>query len=65
MLFYVPAVNQSARVDDNSYAPPAVAVHGHGRRPNERIYEGTNTFVRAVLVDNAQRCWIEREQAAE
>ena len=61
----VRAVNHSARVDDNRYAPPPVAVYDYGRRPNERVYEGTITSVRAVLEDNGQRCWIEREQAVQ
>lgn len=61
----VRTVNGSARVNDDRYAPPPIAVTDYGRRPNERVFEGTITSVRAVLEDSGQRCWVEREQVVQ
>ena len=61
----VRTVNRAANIDDNRYAPPPIAAYDYGRRPNERVYEGAVTSVRAVLEDKGERCWIEREQVRQ
>lgn len=61
----VRTVSGSAQIDDNRYAPRPVAERDYGRRHDERTYEATITSVRAVLEDDGQRCWIEREQVAQ
>jgi uncharacterized protein YcfJ len=35
------------------------------RRPNERVYEAEVTLVRAVMDNNGQHCWVEREQVRD
>src|SRR5258706_96180 len=54
-------VGGNARVDDNRYPPPPVAVYDNRRRPNERLYEANVTSVRAVVATPEQRCWVEQE----
>lgn len=61
----VRTVSVSARVDDGRYAPPPASDRDYGKRRNERTYEANITSVRAVVEDNGQRCWIEREQVTQ
>ena len=58
-------VSTSARIDDQRYAPAAVAVYDDHRRNNERLYQANVTSVRAVVGTPEQRCWIEREQVVQ
>jgi uncharacterized protein YcfJ len=58
-------VTNSARIDDNRYAPAPVAVYDYHRRQNERLYEAQVVAVRAVVGPPEQRCWVEREQAVQ
>ena len=61
----VRAVNTTARVDDQRYAPPPAPVYDNRRRRDERLYEADVTSVRAVVGPPEQRCWIERDQVAQ
>jgi uncharacterized protein YcfJ len=58
-------VSNNARIDDNRYAPPAVAVYDNHRRNNERLYRAYVTSVHAVVGPPEQRCWMEREQVQQ
>lgn len=58
-------IGASARVDNDRYAPPPVAVVDYGRRNNERLYQADITSVRAVVDNAGQRCWVEREEVAQ
>lgn len=58
-------VSNSARYNDDRYAPVAVPVYDNRRRNNERLYEANVTSVRAVVGPAEQRCWIEREQVGQ
>ena len=60
----VRVVQRAARVDDDRYAPPPLAVYDGRRRPNERLFEASVTSARAVLGTPTQRCWVEREQVS-
>ena len=55
-------VLQSAQVDDDRYAPPPP--YDSRRRNNERLYQADVTFVRAVMGEPGQRCWIERQEVS-
>ena len=55
-------VLQSAQVDDNRYAPPPP--YDSRRRNNERLFQANVTFVRAVMGEPGQRCWIERQEVS-
>ncbi|RYZ10701.1 MAG: glycine zipper 2TM domain-containing protein [Comamonadaceae bacterium] len=52
------------RVDENAYAPRPLVEQDFRRRRDERTYEANVTSARAVVGTAAQRCWMEREQAA-
>ena len=58
-------VGRNARVDDNRYPPPPVAVYDNRRRSNERLYEANVTSVRAVVATPQQRCWVEQQQVQD
>ena len=58
----VRTVNRQARIDDNRYAPPAMPVYDSRRRKGERLFEADVTAVRAVVTQQQQRCWVDREQ---
>lgn len=59
-------ISRDARVDDYRYAPPSVASGpDFRRRPEERLYEVSVSYVRAVLGPPEQRCWVEREQIVQ
>ena len=61
----VRAVNYSANVNDDRYAPAPMVGRDYGRRNNERLYEATITSVRAVVENSGQGCWVEREQVVQ
>ena len=64
----VRAVSNSARIDDDRYAPaPVIARDGrdYRRRNSERVYEANVTSVRAVVATPEQRCWVEPGQAVQ
>ena len=58
-------VNRDARFDDDRYAPAPTPVYDNRRRNNERLYQANITSVRAVLGQDEQRCWVEREQVSQ
>ena len=60
----VRAVSRKARIDDNRYAPEAMPVYDSRRRKGERLFEADVTAVRAVVAQQQQRCWVDREQVA-
>jgi uncharacterized protein YcfJ len=55
-------LDQSARVDDNRYAPAPIAVYDNRRRNGERLYEADVTSSRVVVATPEKRCWTEQEQ---
>lgn len=57
----VRAMDPVARIDDQRFAPPAVAVYDSRRRNQERLYEARITSARAVVGPSEERCWMERE----
>lgn len=64
----VRAVNSSARVEDDRYAPAPLSAHDgrdYRRRNNERTFEANVTSVRAVVATPEQRCWVEPGQAVQ
>jgi len=61
----VRAVNSSAYLEENRYAPPPAVTHDYRRRDQERLHEANVTSVRAVVGTPEQRCWVEREQVAQ
>jgi uncharacterized protein YcfJ len=58
-------VNRRSRVDDDRYAPAPTPVYDNRRRNKERLYQADITSVRAVLGQDQQRCWVEREQVSQ
>ena len=50
---------------DYNPEPLAAPTYDYRRRPNERLYEAPVTNVRAVVGQDSQRCWVEREQVRE
>ena len=58
----VRAVNRSARVDQQRFAPEPVPVYDNRRRRDERVFEAEVTSVRAVVGQAQQRCWVEQER---
>ncbi len=61
----VRTVSRAARIQDNRYAPPPVAVNDYSRSNNERLYQVSVTSVRAVVGPPEQRCWVERAQVTQ
>jgi uncharacterized protein YcfJ len=59
------AVGPSTRIDESRYAPAPVMGYDYGRRRNERLYQADVLNVRAVVNDQSQRCWLEREQVPQ
>lgn len=55
----------NARYDGDSPQPLAAPNYDYRRRPNERLYDAPVTSVRAVVGDNEQRCWTERQQTEQ
>ena len=53
------------RIDPQRYAPLAMATPDYRKRREERLFEAEVRSVRAVVGPPEQRCWIEREQAAQ
>lgn len=64
-LSSVRMVNRRANVEDTRYAPPPVVDRDYRRRRHERLYEADVTAVRAVVAQQEQRCWVEREQVPQ
>lgn len=64
-LSSVRPVNANGRYDNQP--PPAMAApnYQYRRRPNERLFEAPVTSVRAVVGQDNERCWVEREQVGE
>jgi hypothetical protein len=58
-------VASNVRVDEQRYAPAPMPVYDNRRRNNERVYEADVTSVRAVVGQQEQRCWIEKEQVSQ
>lgn len=58
-------LSPSARIDESRYAPQPVMAYDYGRRRNERLYQADVLHVRAVVNDQNQRCWVEREQVPQ
>ena len=58
-------VSRNARVEENRYAPPPVAVYDNHRRNNEPLYHANVTSVRAVVGQAEQRCWVEHQQVGQ
>ncbi len=56
---------RNARISDNRYAPEPVPVYDDRRRPEERLYQADISSVRAVVGNDGQRCWMEREQVVQ
>ena len=61
----VRTVRRDLQVEDNRYAPAPIAVYDNRPRRDERLYEVNITSVRAVLAQDGQRCWVEREPVAQ
>ncbi len=59
-----PAGNNT-RAESNAPQPLAAPNYEYRRRPNERLYDAPVTSVRAVVGDQEQRCWTERQQSSE
>jgi uncharacterized protein YcfJ len=58
----VRVVDRQARIDESRYAPaPVSSPSDYRRRGNERLYDAQVTSVRAVVAENNQRCWVDRE----
>lgn len=55
-------VLQSAQVEDGRYSPPPP--YDSRRRNNERLFEADVTYVRAVMGEPSQRCWMERQEVS-
>jgi uncharacterized protein YcfJ len=52
-------------VRDERYAPVPAPVYNNSRRGNERLYDAQVVRARAVVGQNGQRCWMEREQVSD
>jgi uncharacterized protein YcfJ len=61
----VRAVNSTARVEENRYAPDPVPVYDNRRQRGERLYQADVTSARAVVATPEQHCWIEKEQVPQ
>lgn len=61
------SVPRNRRINDMAYAPEPVPqpTYDYRLRPSERTYEAPITSARAVVGPPEQRCWVERQQAAE
>jgi uncharacterized protein YcfJ len=45
--------------------PQAAANYNWRRRPDERVFEAPLTYVRAVMGQATERCWVERQQVSD
>jgi len=59
------AVERTARIGDDRYAPMPVPVYDSRRRGGERLYQAPITTTRAILATPGQRCWVERGQVPQ
>src|SRR5258706_7690199 len=51
--------------DNEAPAPVAAPTYEYRRRPEERVFEGPVTSVRAVGGAPERRCWVERQEVRE
>lgn len=59
-------LDDSARVDERSYAPMPLSSSDYRRRDNERLFEADVLSVRAVVgAPQQQHCWIEQAQVSQ
>jgi uncharacterized protein YcfJ len=58
-------IARNARVNDDRFAPEPVPVYDDRRRQDERLYQANISSVRAVVGNDGQRCWTEREQVVQ
>jgi uncharacterized protein YcfJ len=58
-------VARRERYDNEVPNPPQHGGYAYRRRANEAIYQAPVTSVRAVVGNQEQRCWIERQQVNE
>ena len=58
-------VGRDARINDQRYAPLALAAPDYRQRRDERLFEVDVTSVRAVVGTPEKRCWVERGQVPQ
>ena len=58
-------VGRDARIEEQRYAPLAMAALDFRTRNNERLFEADVTSVRAVVGTPEKRCWVERAQVPQ
>ena len=57
-------VGSKAQYEDDRYAPQPSASYDYRRRSDERLYEARVTSAHAVMGQDGQRCWVERERVS-
>jgi len=58
-------IGRDTRIDDQRYAPVALAAPDYRPRRDERLFEVDVTSVRAVVGTPEKRCWLERGQVPQ